>query len=209
MGITNNMKSRLKIRIKSKKAIELLGEHTVNLIIAALCIVVLVMVGIALYNSLLVDKKRVMNAQAELKEIMEKVEVLQENGGGSMEKIILQPVGWAIVGWPVLDGPNAGLSTNYCISKGWVNCLCLCKADVEGADRINWARFATPSGIRQACDDVPVCSEIKAKKFIVTNPGFETQMTPILLNSLSGAYIGTLNITYDKTLDKLTIINKK
>jgi len=195
--------------MKNKKAFELLGEHTVNLIIAVLCIIVLLLVGSSVYNLLSADKQETAKAQGELNKLSGVISNIEERNGGSVNYPLIGPAGWALVGWPLDNGFN----TNYCISQGWTNCLCFCDLSFSGLGAANWAK-ATKTNVREACDAKPICNEIKAKDFSV-NPldktfllffSLHSRHTPIIIQGWTEADIKNLKITYDKTSDKLTII---
>ncbi|MEK6885738.1 MAG: hypothetical protein AABX17_02120 [Nanoarchaeota archaeon] len=195
--------------IKNKKAFELLGEHTVNLIIAALCIVALLLLGSSVYNLLSADKQEAARAQGELNKLSGVISNLQERDAKTINYPLIGPEGWALVGWPLEDG----MSANYCISQGWTNCLCFCDLSISGIAGTKRA-IATKTNIREACDGNPICVEIKVKDFSV-NPsdsvflnliGLGTKHKPIIIQGWTEADIKNLKITYDKANDKLTIV---
>ena len=187
--------------IKNKKGeIGLLGDHTINLIIAVLCIVALIYAGTAVYNLLSADKQETVRAQGELNKISGIISNLEEKSG-TLNYPLIGPNGWALVGWPLDDGFN----TNYCISQGWTNCLCFCDLSFSGIGSANLAKL-TSTNVREACDNNPVCVQIIAKDFSVSSLS-TSRHTPIIINGWSETDIKNLEITYNKVDDKLTIIS--
>lgn len=104
--------------MKNKKAIKFLGEHTVNLVIAAIVIVLLIIFGFKLYgiwseNSKTEKiKKQMENLVFSIKEVNEK---------GNEEVILIFPIpGWYLKSFPDYDFP-----LGEC--RGAIGCLCICE----------------------------------------------------------------------------------
>ena len=60
--------------MKNKKADQLLGEHTINIIIAVLAILILIILAVGLYGIFLGDQAKAAQAKAELVQISERFE---------------------------------------------------------------------------------------------------------------------------------------
>ena len=165
-----------------------LGEHVANIIIAALGIVILLAVLGLLINLLISSNREDKKAKAELDKLGEAIAILQEDNVGSSEYIIPGLKNWELVGWPYKN-----MNTAFCSYSGWKNCLCFCKTD--------WYELS-PDAYRKACDEKQICIEIKVNDLAVSSKD-SIDVLPIKLEILS-----TLKITYDKILNKLTIIKK-
>ncbi|MDP1728719.1 MAG: hypothetical protein Q8L27_00765 [archaeon] len=113
-------------KMKNKKAMELLGEHTVNLIIAVLSIVVLIMLGTAIYNLFLGEKTDLAKAKATLNDILIPNLNSLQNEGDSQIVLIYNPVDWGIIFQDSLEKRPA-------VCKGH-KCLCICKYDSDVED---------------------------------------------------------------------------
>jgi len=115
--------------MKNKKAQGmLLGEHSVELIIAVLSIAVLIFLGVYLYNFFVGNEKELEQAQATLEKIKGTADTL-EAAGESASILIEHPTDWYISSWPykVLIGrwvPEAKEYPSQCNNKP---CLCICK----------------------------------------------------------------------------------
>ena len=108
--------------INGKKGMELLGEHTVELIIAAFCIIVLVYLGMMVYGLVSKNNQRALQAESTLAAV-NAVIVTQsstENIGKSAEYNLESPAKWYILSWPDVDGKIP----DRCIFR---TCLCICE----------------------------------------------------------------------------------
>jgi hypothetical protein len=193
----------------NKKGFFLVGEHAINLIIAALCIAALFYFGYRLYSTVS-ERHQIEQATAEMGYMKTTIEELYKTGG-EKDYLLLSPGGWYLVGWP----EETGLMPNYCFIKGWKKCLCFCSS--KGSP--------TPAAMKDTCSNDETCFEIKSGNFSVKyvytwdNPRFKTilwmvelfkgpLMSPIPIEVLVEDYGGKISINYDKTIDKLSIIPK-
>ncbi len=107
--------------MKSKKADFLLGEHVVNILIAVLCIIVLIGLGVALLKIFTADKQKIEQAQGELGRINEK---LSASTNAEQKYLITVVNGW----WLFSDEHGLLCDGEFC--------LCICKeADCSGKSR--------------------------------------------------------------------------
>lgn len=198
------------MKIKNKKAIDFLGGHVINIIIAAICVIFLIILGAGIFNIFTEERIAEGKARAELGKMMEIISALQKSGtDGSASDIVLGPEGWAIVGWPL------NLNPKYCVDQGWDQCLCFCDVGISGTGRAKgWV--LTENRVKEACDSRPVCARINVKEFYV-NPlenrftnflGININKRPIILAELGKTYIEKIEISYDKKLDRITIAPK-
>lgn len=148
---------------KNKKAVKLLGEHIVNLVIAVLSIVVLILLGTAIYNLFLGESNELKQAKASLENFVDIADSLK--AGETKEAIILNPKDWTIISWSSLNSAPAP-----CGDK---SCICICKGDyseVEFYTRCNNAKEA-------------ICQTINSKfvrevRILIENPpiGFKLSL---------------------------------
>jgi len=107
------MKHKNKI-LKDKRGFELLGENTVQLIIAVLCIVILIILGVSLYDFFMGSKTDVKKAEYELKEMNASLRSIIDDK--TEEKYIVT----TIQGWSLFTDESGDLC-------GGNFCLCVCK----------------------------------------------------------------------------------
>lgn len=103
----------------------LLGEETLKIIVALICIVLLIYFLTSLYYSK-VNENKLKEAEATLKEsqsgsikvVIERVRNSQGNLGGDSEELLIHnPSGWYLFAFTEEETPNS------CAGK---NCLCIC-----------------------------------------------------------------------------------
>lgn len=114
--------------MKNKKAIELLGEHTVNLVIAVLSIVVLILLGTAIYNLFLGGSSGLKQAKASLENFVDIADSLK--AGEIKEASIFNPKGWTIISWSSLNSAPAA-----CGDK---SCVCICGGEYPKIARLDF-----------------------------------------------------------------------
>ena len=114
--------------IKNKKGFELLGEHTVNLIIAVLCIIVLIYLGMALFGYFK-DTTRLQQAKSSMDDFLLKSNSLKEVGD-SAEVMILSPADWWLSVWPQ--------DNQYPFSCGTKSCICFSREIPYPKDFSKW-----------------------------------------------------------------------
>ncbi|MEM3112906.1 MAG: hypothetical protein QXI33_00585 [Candidatus Pacearchaeota archaeon] len=120
----------------------LLGEHTINIIIAILAIVVLVFLGIGIFG-IFSSNNDFRIAEAHVNNIKAIILGLKEKGGGTQNYVLVSPKKWAIISWPAYDvkpipgGPGGipysgpimisnGDIPIACKTNEWNKCVCLC-----------------------------------------------------------------------------------
>lgn len=130
--------------IRNKKAQQFLGEHTANLIIAVLCIIVLLLVGRAVYNLFLGDSNELKQAKASLENTVDIANSVPV--GESKNAIVLNPKDWTIISW-------SSLQKYAPASCGDKSCICICKGDLSRVD------------FHRSCDNTKtaVCQTINSK----------------------------------------------
>jgi type II secretory pathway pseudopilin PulG len=102
----------------------LLAEETLKVIIAAICIIFLIVLIIAVYNAI-TGSKKTEQAQENLNRINDIIVSLEN--GESENKDITNPEGWHLLGFVYGNKPNSCLNNN---------CLCICKGtDAEKCDK--------------------------------------------------------------------------
>ena len=154
----------------------LIGEHTIEIIVAVLCLIILVYVGFRLYGAA-TTKNASEKAQAHMDQINEIIKTI--NNGESKPYFLYSPNDWAIIGWPSLSfdlvsifGPTTSRPGNIqqysekdipktCSDKGWSRCLCICEGIESDAKSNNLA----------SCDFSKICIKID-KELFVGDDGF-------------------------------------
>ncbi len=102
----------------------LLGEETVKIIIAVICLVILVYFLFSLYQA---NKNKDLElAKASLEKLITDI------NSGKTETEIYNPKEWGIVSFSSERRPD------FCINKGWEKCLCICAAP-KGDINLRWA----------------------------------------------------------------------
>jgi hypothetical protein len=151
-----------------KKASIFLGQKTLGIVIAIVCILILVYLGFQLYAAFLKDKTDLEKAELHLKKIGEIIDDLGD--GESGEYFLYSPEKWMLIGWPsdegyYLDNPSprghvppslylyGDDKPKQCLNNGWENCLCLCDYKFNA--------------ILEKCDKVGICQEINYDELIV------------------------------------------
>ncbi len=102
---------------KNKKAVRFLGTHVVNLVITVIVIIILIYLGVKIYN-LFTEKNELERAATQLEKIIETINKVQETKVESKIEIF-SPEGWFLVTFP-LEFP-------YGECRGKKECLCICK----------------------------------------------------------------------------------
>ena len=128
----------------------LLGEETLKIVIAVICIIFLVYFLTSLYFANK-NKKDLELAKASLNHLVEEINSLEK--GEIKEVEIYNParlkhLEYLRVSWFILSWPLEGYIPNSCSNVGWENCICICKAKIE-----NPKRFV------ERCDKRGVCLE--------------------------------------------------
>lgn len=122
--------------MRDKKGVEIVGEHVINIIVAVLCILVLIYLGIQVYNFYLGGKQELKQAEFTLEMISGVVDVIQE--GEKIEKVIVNPKGW------------------YLINYSDMLCLCENEALLEGKE--NCCKKGASSKIEKKLRIESICS---------------------------------------------------
>jgi len=103
----------------------LLGEETLKIVIAVICIIFLVYFLTSLYFANR-NKKDLELAKASLQYLIEEID------SGRTEVEIYNPEGWSICSFPqmtkrkLITSPEEVIP-KQCSNLGWSNCLCICK----------------------------------------------------------------------------------
>jgi hypothetical protein len=109
-------KSLNKNSIWNKKGFELLGNHTVNIIIAVLAISVLVYLGFRVYG-MFSGESEIEQSQNALNAISEKLNVIADEGTAKI--LIFPPENWWLV-----SGDKFPINDRECLKK---SCICFCE----------------------------------------------------------------------------------
>ncbi len=104
----------------------LLGEETIKIIIAVICIVFLVALAIGIYNNLSKNKD-LDYAKASLDNLMTQINLK------NTAVDIYNPDNWFISSFPQKDSNGNVLMPKTCSSVGWKSCICIYKLSVKGA----------------------------------------------------------------------------
>lgn len=134
--------------MKNKKAF-MLGEYTLKIIIAVLCLLLLFYLLFSLYSNSK-DERRKQLAEASLEDVEEKM-VLARESGNVQSIALLNPEASPLGYWN--DGEQGPESPKECNK----NCLCLCTG--------TWSRTAI-LGERVVICNVPICKNFDEKLFI-------------------------------------------
>jgi hypothetical protein len=112
--------------IKNKKGIDFLGGHTLELIIAVICIGFLIYLGVRIYY-IFTDKGDLDKANNNLKSFV--LEYKGFIGSNQTEKgfILFGNVDWYIIFYSKEEGSYVPLDC-----KDYQNCVCMCDGDLEG-----------------------------------------------------------------------------
>jgi len=110
---------------KQNKRGFLLGEETIKIIIAVICLVALVYFLVSLYIAN--QDKDLQLAKASLEKLVNdanagRTETEIYNPKGSILNV---PQGWGIISFSDAKGAIPNIP-NFCLNKGWNNCLCIC-----------------------------------------------------------------------------------
>jgi len=101
------------LKMKNKRGF-MLGEYTLKIIIAVLCLLLLFYLLFSLYSNS-VDARNLQLAESTLEELVEKMEEARINGDAKM--ILLNPEKWIMVSYSKEDK-----KPNQCFG----NCICIC-----------------------------------------------------------------------------------
>ena len=162
--------------MKNKKGFELLGEHTINIVIAVLCLLVLIYLGMALFG-FFKDKQHLEQAKGTLNDISFSISSLKTEGkvGASKEVLVLSPSDWWINVFP-----ENGKYPPSCQNKP---CVCISKTPPWGAgtgSSIKFTDWDTPSGaICQTFENLNLDAYRKGI-FNIGCKGYDFQITPPL-----------------------------
>lgn len=149
--------------MKSKKGF-MLGEYTLKMIIAVLCILLLIYLLFSLYSNNK-DQKNLQLAEASLNELVKGMEEAKERG--SAEVLILNPnqepaiIGelWVIIAWPINDKERPNKCTGDCI------CICTTPKTYE---KLPFA--SSVNAFLKECSTLGVCKNFESK-IKVSNSG--------------------------------------
>lgn len=117
--------------IKNKKAQTFLGEHVMNLVLAALAIVVLLLLGVGIFNIFLRQATDSQKASGTLDNIIESINQLKKEGD-SRTFPVYNPEGWAIN----YQG-NTAVVGKLPVSCGNEPCICICKYSLDSDELFN------------------------------------------------------------------------
>jgi len=175
----------IKMSLIRRKNGFLLGEETIKIVIAVICIVFLVYLLVSLYASKVSNEKKKQadallkdSESASFKVIMERVKNGQgTSGGNAEERLIHNPKGWLILSYS-----GGEVKPNLCLNK---NCLCIC----EEAGDFSLGALSTSKEERQAseCDDGGSCLVVDD---LMDSPDIKiTVATDIIIQYQGGIFV--------------------
>ena len=154
---------------KSRKGF-LLGEETLKMVIAVICIAGLAYLLFAVYVSVK-DSKDLEIAKESLDFLSQEI----EDEKTSVE--IYNPRGWVILSWPY---QNEGKLPKFCLNAGWGSCICI----VKDANQLISSLPFTDSlreNLLENSDSSGVCLNTE-KNFQVEDGSIEIKNPPVTLN---------------------------
>jgi hypothetical protein len=146
---------------KSKKAF-MLGEFTMKIIIAVLCISLLLYLLLALYSTF-TNKNEKAQAEATLDKLTEKLKLLTDSNN-EITLLITEPVGW------VFQYYHDGTPTQ-CNGRP---CLCICPSETRITNQL------------AKCNDKGVCKEVSPEIILTNEPPIIIKTMDILLKKETG-----------------------
>lgn len=170
---------------KNKKAFELLGNHTVNIIVSILCILVLIYIGAKIYFYEETDLKK---AESSVNEIITKMNELKENEIG--KAMVVSPNNWFVM---FFDSEHDMPTT--CLGK---DCVCICDAKAEMFSNIN----GKLSDRILSCQKNGYCKDIQYKIMFEGDP-----MSRDIPVKVDGTYKEIMLKVYYKKINKLLEFN--
>ena len=174
--------------MKSKRAQEFLGEHVTNMVIAVFSIIILLFLGMAIYNFFAAQKNDFEKAKTTLEKIVEKINLLSETNP-SISHIIVNPKEWDVLGWTIANSPPAS-----CLDK---DCICICLL-ANSKDEANFLTVDT-SAARKTCETSNKGSCLPISQSLKTNT-LNKIKEPIELNfSLENGVVIITNLATDST----------
>lgn len=122
-----------KINQRSKKGF-LLGEHTINIIIAVMCILILAYIGYNFLYKNITQKTDLQKAEAHMEQINGIIDALTIQDGGEAEYYLYNPDGWSLVyysSWEDFRIEKHTFTSSiyrelYTGAECSSNCLCFC-----------------------------------------------------------------------------------
>ncbi len=138
---------------QNKKTQTFLGEHVMNLVIAALAIVVLLLLGVGIFNIFLLQATDSQKAKATLENLMDSISLLK-NEGDNQTLIVYNPLGWTIN----YQG-NTEVVGGLPISCDNTPCICICKYSADSKELFN-----NCNGVKTG-----VCSKF-GERFVIVEP---------------------------------------
>jgi len=133
--------------MKSKKGF-MLGEYTMKIIIAVLCIILLLYLLFSLYSSF-TDKQNFSKAEATLNRLFEIMSDAKKKSPEPVQVSLVNPSLWKLIIYNGVERPEA------CVK----NCICLCE-DIRIRDRLKL--FWAPDQIEK-CNIRGVCKGLEDK----------------------------------------------
>ena len=140
-----------KIRMKTKKGF-LMGEYTVNVLIAILALLALSVISYQTYSTVR-GKTDLEKAEGHLENIMRKLENLRE--GGAEKYFLYSPKDWNLILWPLPKSGDFSVPKR-CSDSGLDRCLCICPDDFF---------------LIKSCDDFGACMEVPYKEVEMVKGG--------------------------------------
>ena len=164
---------------KDKKGI--LISAVVKLVLAVIGIIFLIGLGYMLVDSVSSDSEY-KKAEAQFKIIKEKVNILEEQGSGSFEYLLLNPEGWALVAFPTFNQIEYNSLGNQiqdfsfeqkcqkCLDNGWENCICFCPDEtvIDSSPQMFNEQFKSKvDQLADICSNKGFCFEIKEEDVLM------------------------------------------
>jgi len=140
-------------------------KESVNIIIAIICIAILISFGVIVYNAL-TNKHERDQAQAQLNEIVAKINKITKDGG-EMNQLYTAPRGWILAYY---DSAKVTANTLYTLPRSCnlKSCICICNPDMKSVlSKEAFSKYLKE--YTSICDKDKLCSNINIK---VYDPGF-------------------------------------
>ena len=147
-------KRKMKSKMNKKGDVAYMGKKVVNIIMAILCILVLLLVGVYLWNLFISKPSDVRKAENNLDLLIDKIQSLSNSQDKEDSVIIFPPkkeAGWILKSY----GPDYGSGQPAGICVGDRSCLCFYEGSKECID---FGPYVDPPGT----DSYWECYEIKA-----------------------------------------------
>lgn len=166
------MVKKNKLKKKNKKASDLVFDTFLKIVIAIICILALIYVGVMLVGIFTADQNlpKANNSISEIKYAFQKA---KDKGGA--EAYIMGPSYWNIIAWPIEGSygkPNSCTRDKYCI------CICEAVGKTEFNTASSWLSHCNSKGVCLDSNDKINLIPLKATmgRVYIENPPIELKI---------------------------------